>query len=255
MTSILLPAIEYNADYDLVQALSLVSQGRMPRDRMYIIWKAFRTRGICALFLECDADGFHADLQKSAAFYLHYLKQIAEPADKVTSKADPFFDAVACNDLAAAREIARHARPTWNEGEEYEDDFLYVFFLMQCLHPEAAEADRRAVLDAFEAVLDGEESTRLDVCRALMDRDVKAFDDALGRRIDEHEETYREGRMADYIAEEEWATEGLLFVEGLALVVLAKHLGITVQDNYLYIPSLARRETPLPHEPNAWRTP
>ena len=254
MASPLLPVIESNAAYDVEQALPLVLQGRMPREYMGVLWKALRIRGICALFLDYDREAFHEDLQKSATFYLHYLKNIAEEADKITSESAPFFDAAACKDVEAAREISRYARATWNQGLEYEDDFLYVRFLMtRCFLDSDDEAQE--LLDALKIVLDGAPSPRFDVCQALMERDATAFDEALALLILEHEERYSTGRASGYVAEEEWATDGLLFVEGLALVAMAEILRLPVQDDYLFIPSVARAASERPHQPDAWRVP
>lgn len=255
MASSLLPVIASNADHQLQAALGLHARRQLPSDRMYMIWKAYRVRGICMLFLECDQEAFHKDLQRSAVFFLHYLKDISTPDDLVTSEANPFFDALACKDLSSARQIAHHARASWNEGEEYEDDFLYVHFLMQLVLTSPEADSLRQILVAFEQVLDGEDSARFDLCEALVARDEAAFDEALSSVLQEHEEQYLEGVEAGYIIEEEWATEGALFIEGLGLVSLAEELGIPVQDNYLFIPSLGRAIEPLPFNPNAWRIP
>lgn len=252
MTSMLLPIIEHNAGIDLAAAVPLVLQRRMPRDRMHIVWRSFQRRGICALLLNADADGFHADLQRSATFYAYYLQRIADLDEIATSEATPFFDALACNDGEAVRAIARHAGQSWNTAYEYEDDFLYMHVLMRL----ASGADPRkidALLDRFAGVIAREESARYDLCRSLRHRDREGFEDALSRLVAAHEVRYREGKEEGYLAEEEWATDGVLFLEGLALVSLAEQLGFSTEADYQFIPSLARRREPLSHDPDVWQ--
>src|SRR5262245_34873397 len=129
MTSRILPIIRANAEFDIAGTLPLLVRGAASLDRTKIFCRNLRRKGICSLFVEGLPELLHADLQKSGAAYLYAL-QSSEDAAKVTSDAGPFYDAIASGDNITARDISRRSRPTWNSNEEYEEDFLYVWFLM-----------------------------------------------------------------------------------------------------------------------------
>lgn len=251
MSSLLLPVIEYNADYELARAVPFVQAGRLATAQVHNVWRAFRRRAICRLLLSCDVEGFHADLQRSATLYAHVLDR-AGPMGFATSEAAPYFDGLASGDLEVAHTVAVRSRGGWNEELEYEDDFLYTYVLMR-MSGEAPPDVVDALLERLDDVVGDDESSQRDLCRALQHRSASLFEDALSRRITEHEAFYREGWTAGYIPEEEWATEGQLFIEGLALLVLAERRGIATDTDYLFVPSLARTQDLRPHNPDVWQ--
>ena len=53
--------------------------------------------------------------------------------------------------------------------------------------------------------------------------------------------------------EEEWATDGQVFVEGIALVKLARNLGLDTQAEYLFVPSLVLDRDAENPSPDSWR--
>lgn len=252
MTSRMLPIIRLNAQYDLDNLLPFVIRGNAKKELIDSICYNYRVKGICSFFMEGLPRVLHSNLQKSGAAFLHFLT-LAKDAEKITSKAAPFFDAIACKDFDIARQIGVYSRQTWNHEEEYEDDFLYVFFLIKKFFLDAEDKEGISIIKDFEAVLEGAHSARLDICKAFVDHDEQAFDQALNSLIMEHEEYYRSGAERDEIIEEEWATEGQLFIEGLSLVRLAERIGFWTQENYLFIPSLARKDLSIVFEPNSWK--
>src|SRR5262245_36792036 len=122
MGSKTLSLIRANAAFDIDGTLPLVISGDASLERVRIFCRNLRRKGICSLFLEGLPQLLHRDLQRSGAAFLHVLIS-ASDAEKVTSDAAPFYDAVACGDFDTARGISRHSRNTWNPNEEYEDDF------------------------------------------------------------------------------------------------------------------------------------
>ena len=253
MTSRFLPVFRENADVE-IEALAPLVAVDPTRKQVEQLCRDYRRRGICGLFLEGLPRLLHADLQRSGTAWLHFLRS-APDAAKVTAPGDGFFAAAACLDTTAAGEIARQSPAAWREGEEPEDDFLYVRFLMQRAFLGASCAETTTALERYETVLAGAPDLRFELCRALADGDAERFDESLGGLVAERELYYREGAASEDILEEEWATDGQLFVEGLALVAIAERLGLPTAEDYLFIPSIARPSRPTAFDADAWRSP
>lgn len=254
MISNMLPIIRANAEHDLNNALPFILHGNIKKKYIDLICRAYRMRGICSLLLEGSPQVLHKNLQKSATMFLRFLI-VANDAEKTSSEGTPFFDSIACKDFAVARDIAIHSRHTWNQEEEYEDDFLYVIFLMKKFFFDTKNEEIQTIVENFERILDGADCVRLNICKAFLDHDGQAFDQALSFLIAEHEEYYQGAMERDEILEEDWATEGQLFIEGLALVRLAESLGLWTQKDYLFIPSLARKDTKFSLGHDTWMHP
>ncbi len=253
MTSRLLPLIAANALVDLHGGLADVMERRISFERMLTFCRNYRRRGICHFFLQGRPTGLLQDLQRSAAAFAHYLTG-APDSDKATGKFAPFFDAIACGDVGTAARISNVSRRDWNRDEEYEEDFLYVAFLMGRLFPDRERA-AAGILAEYERVLDGAEDARFTICRSLLTSSGKDFEEGLQALLVDRREYYRDGIKREDILEEEWATEGQLFVEGVALVRLAMTAGLDVQRNFLFIPSLVFKESLSAYGEASWQTP
>ena len=72
---------------------------------------------------------------------------------KLTSRSEPFFDAIAAADFDGARAIAVASRRTWRQGEEYQEDFLFVDFVMKHFFLGAPDAECQQTLELHEQVL------------------------------------------------------------------------------------------------------
>jgi hypothetical protein len=254
MGSRVLSMIRANAAFDLDGTLPLVVNGEANLDRVHVFCRNFRRRGICSLFLEGLPQLLHTDLQRSGSAFLHVLRSAPE-ADKITSSAGPFYDSVACVDLDTAREISRYARNTWNPEEEYEDDFLYVTFLMKMFFLDADNEDLSSIVQRYKVLGAEAGDPRFDICASFLENDNSRFERALDRLIRNYDEHYKTGMKRDEILEEEWATEGQLFVEGLALVRLAWIHGFYTETNYQFIPSLVIDTQFNGLNPDSWKSP
>lgn len=252
MSTMMLPAIMGNADHELAETVPRVPAGRAPRRYMDFISRSYRLRGIASFLLTGSLQALADDFQKSATAWLCFLRS-ARDEEKAASRATALFCAVACKDFDTATEIARHSRYTFNRDEEYEDDFLYVALLMRRFLLGADDAESQQWVARLEAFLKGEPSPRLDVCRALLARDGNAFEDALQRRIAEHRAWLALAQERDALLEEEYATDGQLFVEGLALVCLAEKTGLLVAEEHPLVPGIARRARARELGPDTWR--
>ena len=254
MTPPLLPIARANAEYDIIGTLPLIVRGDLDFNRITIFCGNYRRRGICSLFLDGVPILLHRDLQKSGGAFLSYLKG-ARPADVITSKAAPFFDAIACKDLGTARMIAERLPRNWNREEEYEDDFLYVFFLMKSFFLDGTEQENGDIVDRYGKLLEGASEVRLDLCQALLRKDNIAFEEAVHSLILQQADILRQRLNRGEIIDEEWAVEGQFFVEGLALIRLAELRGFTTERNYRFIPSLAIESAALNLDPESWKDP
>jgi hypothetical protein len=254
MPTYFLPVFRKNATLELAERVGAVQGGTVTLGATLAFCQWYRIRGICALFLEGRADSFLADLHRSGRAFLHYLGN-APVAQKVTSRAAPFFDAIASGELACARDIARNSRLTWNAEEEFEDDFHYVLFLMKHFFLDGTAEECAAVLKRFAEILDGAPDPHFVICQAFAAGDAQQFGDGLAELLQNYESRYQKRLAADAVAFEEAATEPKLCVEGLALVKLAEMKQFPLEDDYLLIPSTAREKATVVFGADDWKTP
>jgi hypothetical protein len=255
MRSRFVPVILSNADVSLTRLVPLLANGEPVGWAFARVCRNYRVRGCAMFFLSGRAESLHRDLQRSGAAHAYFAAHAADE-DKVTSRAGPFFDAIACGDEAVARVISQHSPPESRPDREHLDDFLYVHLLMQRFFLGASKAKAASILSKFEEVAEeGAASARLDVCRALLAEDGDAFHAAFVSLIDEHRTWYETGVRKGRIPEEEWAIDGCLFVEGLALLRLAQSARIPIAGEYPLIPSLALVPPRMSYAADAWRAP
>ncbi|NMO18353.1 immunity 49 family protein [Pyxidicoccus fallax] len=253
MTSKFLPVLVSNARYQNAKLLEAVERGAAPFPQLLSFCGNHRVMGIGALLLLCDTESFLSHLYKSGRAFLHYLRTPGAGAP-VCGKSQPFFDAIAALDWEGARELAFHLSQAGKTDVEYEEDFLFVQFLARHALLEQPAEEARGLLTRYEAALQGTLDARLGVCRALLEKDAKAFNEALEEFLSEREAHYRRLKKKERIALEQWATEAQVSVEGLALLRLAERAGLESRRDHLFIPSLARGRVRPPDEPDSWRT-
>ncbi len=212
---------------------------------------AFRQRAVCSVLLKGTADDFHLGMMQSAGAFLYFLAACPEER-KITSQGRPFLDALDGGYFDAAASIARHSRATWNAGREYEEDFLYVHFLMAITTGQ--DSPDSAVLARLEALEPGTDPERAALCRSLVVKDSAAFAAALAsnllNRRDKVEAMIKRGALPDELS----AWMRYFAGEGLALVRLAEQRGMNTEPQYLHIPAAVRPVSPWKFDPDAWRT-
>jgi len=212
-----------------------------------------RMAGCYALLMDGDARAFSRSLQVSGRAFAHFLPQI--PAEqRITSRAAPFLDALACGDGDGAAAIARGLTAPWARDAEYEEDFLFFRFLFALLGGPAGEEGAPALLATYEKVIEGADDARLDAAWALLKRDSDGFEQALGRLIARHRSYYSRMAAEAALPETDLLSEGKIFVEGLALVRLAENRGLMLSDHYPLIPSLVRPNLAATFAGDEWLT-
>ncbi|HYV46022.1 MAG TPA: Imm49 family immunity protein [Myxococcaceae bacterium] len=216
------------------------------------ISEAYRGLGICALLLGGDRDKFFHLLIHSALTRKLYLskngkEQRADPYRKASING-PFLDAVAAAQWPLAREIAALSPTRWWDGEEYEDDFAYSRALYLMVADRADAKALEAAIDQLERALEGQASPRLDVVRALRDRDAKAFEDAFDALLDDHKQAYQKSDKTSLALDASYLPNKRVMIEGLAILQLAESLELPTAREYRYCPKLARVPKYAPFE-------
>ncbi|WP_236069332.1 Imm49 family immunity protein [Citreicoccus inhibens] len=212
----------------------------------------FRIAGIGSLLMSGTATRFHECLHASARAFAYFLRS-APDSQKLTSRSAPFFDAVACEDIEAARELARHSPRCPDRAREYEEDFLFVRFLMDFFFQGMSVNEGLNLLEHYETILEGTQDIRLTVCRAFLASDSAGFDEALSNMMEERNMRVQKMRDQEAAAEESLSTEGYLSVEGVALVRLALSRGLTPSGHYLSVPTVACEPPLLRYREDVWR--
>jgi hypothetical protein len=253
MSNKFLPIFVSNARYGNQKLLPrLLQGGGSPRDVLTFCGN-HRLMGIGVLLLLCDTEKFQSHLYRSGRAFLSLVARAGVTPPVALSRTTPFFDALAACDLQGARELATLAPRARQVDLEYEEDFLYVRFLMDHCLLGQPEVESRACLERFEAVLQGSEEPRLDVCRALLARDEQQLEESLLRLVSAESRRYARLREQGQLSQERWATDAKVCVEGLALWRLAEQAGVKLMSaEHPGLPSVALcREAPS-ELPEAW---
>ena len=249
-----------NYGYQLQRALEAVEQGDAIAEDLATIAFSHRLLGICALLRDMDGEQFARRLRKSGLARLQLLRQATaetQPPGQVLaiSKDTGFVAALAAGDLDTATRIAERSPDTFLEGVEYEEEFLFFHYQQRLLRTPRDEAALRGILDRWTRVVAGEPSVHLAVCQALLDANEAAFCSTLGEVLETRKESLRKYRKQLDFDRELDATEGKVYLNGLALVRLAQSRGIAIPERLELIPRLAR-EASCPALPeDSWLSP
>jgi hypothetical protein len=235
-----LPLVEKTCGLYIEEMLPAAISRKLSHSQMVGFCTLYRRMGVAKLFLSGLPDEFFADLCRSARAFLYFLEAKDDSA-KLTSMSEPFFDAVACGDKGAVQKIARFSRTTWNAGEEYEDDFLYVWFLMSRFALDAPSPELTAILSRWERVLAGADDPKLDLCRAFSSKDQRLFDSTLAVMASDREQENQKRIQQERMQPDDAPTLAKLWVELLALLRFAEQAGLKTEEHYPLAPSVARR--------------
>ncbi|AZZ92471.1 hypothetical protein EUZ85_17785 [Hahella sp. KA22] len=252
MSNHLLPVFFENAAYDVACLVPSIIASRAVLADVLALNSHYRIRGISDLFMRERPDVCLDCFHRGGRAYKQWLMK-ANENDKATGLGVPFFDAVASGDEEGARQIASLSRQTHNPDLEYEEDFLYLHYLMEVFYRNNGQHGE-AVLTAYEDTL-AQEDFRFDICLAFHAGDTELFEEAMARLWENHKTLYLKLANADTVEMERLQTEGHLCVEALALVILARRRGLMVQDHYPFIPSILREPISLAYCDHSWKTP
>lgn len=254
MTFELLPVMLANAIEDLEQCLPLVVRGTLDANRLGVACGIARKAGILALFVDGDTDRLHRFLAASARMFLHGLRT-AGSGDLVASRCTVLYDAMAARDDAATTALVDLVLGAPHRaGKEAPADHAWFHFLALANRAGSASAGEvAAAADAFAAV-DGVPVHRAQAAAALARNDAAAFADPVAALATRHEEVWALRLAKGTVGEDDYAAEGRLCVEGLALLALADRLGLAVDLEHPALPDEARRRSAMAVEADDWRT-
>ncbi len=237
MSSRFLPAIVADKSGLLETLVPMAAVGKLGSERVLSMCQAFRRRGIARYLLSARPADLLADLARSGAALAAHLRAPFRPM-LATWQCQPWFDAAAAEDWTSAGQIRELASQSFVDELEYEEDFLYL----RCLQNLAADAfdgiQVAAWIERQQILAKDELIATVRVCRALLDRDAGNLAMALEELVSQREWDYAQGMAADALIEEDWATEGQVFVEGLAILRVAQLRDIAPVGPFQFIPSL-----------------
>ena len=241
-----------NARDDLEIYLPAALQGEIDFKNLLQMCFRFRQRGVCSFLLDGNPQPLFVNLMQSAGACMALLPLITD-SQKSTSRANPFYDAIAGGFWDCARSIANASRPTWNRSREYEDDFLFVWFLMQHFFLGAPEQACRAIVAAHEVAAEGADQAHRNICLAFLQHDGPLFDAALRDVLAQRSETVEGFVERETMPEEVWSWLRYFSLEGLALVKLADRARLPISGEYLHVSEVLRNNPTFAFDPDAWR--
>ncbi len=211
--------------------------------------RLYRAMGIYDYLVNADLYGLHYGLIQSAMARKAYLTETAlEPLESESVRRSSlnasFFDALAASQWGVARAIAELSPRHTNSELEYEDDYLYariLYYIVLAGHAGGADLNRQ--VERFGEVLEGQPSQRFEICRSFQEGAHEDFAEAFSDLLRAYSETMESA--ADPISGEAVAQESdfeanrNLWVEGIALLAIAKSLGIETKDQYILCPTIA----------------
>jgi hypothetical protein len=246
-----LPLVEKASRMAIEEMLPRVSTTNVSQREMDEFCSYYRRIAICDVLTTGQPVGFFENLRKSATAYLRYLESSAEQSLRL-AWSKPLFDALACGDFDLARRIGRRSPTQLRSELEYEEDFLYVGFVIASISTDGAQEARNALLGRYETLLDGADDARFSVCSALSNGDAPRFNAALLQLVASDEASMLRKQEAAALPADDAATFLRVSVEGLALVRLAEAAGLATEPEYLSIPATIR---PLPSSSGDDRAP
>jgi hypothetical protein len=200
--------------------------------------EALRAHAILRLLIDANGNGFSNDLVMSGHARRAWLRRCAHQqyADYflALSRSGSMLDAIAGDDLQLAAEIFRLSPTAVRLGDEYEDDFWWQRLLGLLL----TGSPRPEVDAALAALALAAEGARPALAKALDKRDADGFDEAFRSFLEERDAANEEDAAR---AEEEVAVAAgtQVFIEGIAVLKLARQLQIPIADEYRMCPTLA----------------
>ncbi len=207
--------------------------------------RKFRALAIIALLEEADTDWFLHNLMRSARVRETLLKR-GHAANKLDSyygaagQYECLLDAIASADWDVARNIGDLSAQSLCVGEFLDDHYYGRILHLMVVAPLPSQDIDSLIMD-FEIYQDGEASVRLDLVKALRDRSQDDFEDYFEELLTDFETSIEYKKSCFDSPEPEYATEGLMSIEALAILRIAEQFGLSTEHEYPYCPSLARR--------------
>lgn len=223
-----------------------------------ISWEQ-RQLAICRLLQDGDQPGFQRGMRRSALAFRQLIKR-ADNGMQVPARIllgsnwDALSAALAAADWDQARLLAARFPQPPDTDREYLDDYLsFAAMSHLVLHPEDA-VGMAAITQRWEATEDGSDSDDAELWQALASGDQAAFTEHWSSLIVRRLDTMDVYRRTQGGLKTTAATEGGLFIDGLAILQLAHARGMSPDDPVPMCPRLAVMSPPTtPLSDQEWR--
>jgi hypothetical protein len=197
-----------------------------------------RRLAIAILLSDANRSGFADHLRASGRLRVALLQGAAcQPGSYVQWERQglvaPFFDAWTAGAEDIAHRIAELSQLPHQVNYEYIEDYQYArWWYGVALANWQLTDDLAGRLDELSEATADDVNPRLIACRALTAGDGAKFDVAMKALSRQHIEWYEERTAEPF----ENSTEGFVSIEGLALLRLARKIGIAITNEYPRVP-------------------
>ncbi|MCY1047539.1 hypothetical protein OV208_39940 [Corallococcus sp. bb12-1] len=227
----------------LMRHLDQLSDAEPEPSKLLELSQLYRRIGIGHLLAHHDVRELAENLFSSAETY-QMLLRMQEPDVVVPrsllarSRGLPLLDALCIGAWDLAREMDGLMPGTWWSDVEEEEDFLFFKLLPALIDGKVEPTDGRRLA----ALLEATGTARLRAVDAVLRADERDFEEALRTLTDDWRiaiEQDRETRPVDPYFDH---TEAQVFIEGAALVRLARMRGLKTEGRYDFIPASILRD-------------
>ncbi|RKG85800.1 immunity 49 family protein [Corallococcus terminator] len=210
--------------------------------RLLELCQLYRRIGCGHLLAHHDVQEFTENLFSSAEMYL--LLRTRQPDAKAErsllarSRGAPLLDALCIGAWDLAREISRVMPATWWSDVEEEEDFLFFKLLTSLMDGQVDPTDARRLKELLEEV----GTARLSALDAVLRVDARAFEEALRTLTDDWRVAIEHARETRPVDPYHDRTEAHVFIEGAALVKVARLREVKTEGRYDFIPAAILRD-------------
>jgi len=223
------------------------------------VCQLYRRRGCGLLLANSDTEGFFQELHLAADTFLQLLERAQrrpglDPYYLSRGHAEPLLDALAIGSVELVQRMDALLETRWQEGLEYPEDFEFFRLLPRLVSPATAQAELLEGVERMEQVLERAAYPRFEVLEALVHADARAFEEGLLAALDAWQAAWEQARKSGTGNPLGLVTDAHVFVEGIALVRVARARGIRTRSQYPFIPPLTLSAPPsnLQRQPIWW---
>jgi hypothetical protein len=147
-------------------------------------------------------------------------------------------DTIVSGDFSLAVRVIDLSPLEFMPGHEYEDDYCYA----QIIHGLVTDRNERGhdLLAQFQRYLEGKTNSRFLTSKALLNKDQQGFDLGFQKLLFDREREIAADIKRGQIESPQIIVSRRIFIEGLAILRLAERVGLKLDEEYEFCPSIAR---------------
>ncbi|HBI23682.1 MAG TPA: hypothetical protein DDX84_05680 [Nitrospiraceae bacterium] len=244
-----------NAYYELKQinnqyTPSLSIEKRVSLTRLFC--RCLHNIAFVAILSDADHEQFVINLIRAGENWRRVLEDARGRSYGVpASYNEALMGVIACDDITRAKEIIKFSS---NQliAPEYEDEFFYAFFIQQLVLSEFGEREvfppLGVVYTQLYNALDGLSQTRAELCSALLEQNQVRFVESLGSLNKEFETDMEDKASNPSIPPETIMASRYIWLEGMALLNIAKHAGMNIHATFKFIPQIWYKQVDIEYQ-------